>query len=116
MLPPSSVVFIYLLGAFSLYLGICLAWAWGVITTKAALAARPAEDTQAQLMALQQTAQQRANATGEPVASVAQMLVYDGHMLDARVTAVTYCMICTFIYFMVCHLAMSRGTNTHIAH
>ncbi|KAH8433160.1 aromatic acid exporter family protein [Aspergillus melleus] len=107
MLPPSTVVLIYLLGSFSLYLGICLAWAWGVITTKAALAARPAEATQAQLMALQQTAQQRANATGEPVASVAQVLIYDGHMLDARVTAVTYCMICTFIYLM----ARLRASN-----
>lgn len=101
MLPPSSVVFIYLLGALSLYLGVCLAWAWGVITMKAAYAARSSADTQAQLLALEQLAAQQANATGQPVASVAQVLVYNGHMLDARVTAVTYCLICTFIYLMV---------------
>ncbi|PYH80992.1 hypothetical protein BO82DRAFT_311692 [Aspergillus uvarum CBS 121591] len=107
MLPPSSVVFIYLLGALSLYLGVCLAWAWGVITMKAAYAARSSADTQAQLLALEQTAVQRANATGQPVASVLQVLVYEGHMLDARVTAVTYCLICTFIYLM----ARLRASN-----
>ncbi|RAL09361.1 uncharacterized protein BO97DRAFT_374770 [Aspergillus homomorphus CBS 101889] len=107
MLPPSSVVFIYLLGSLSLYLGVCLAWAWGVITMKAAYAARPAADTQAQLLALEQTAAQQANATGQPVASLAQVLVYEGHMLDARVTAVTYCLVCTFIYFM----ARLRASN-----
>jgi hypothetical protein len=101
MLPPSSVIFIYILGMLSLYLGVCLAWAWGAITMKAALAARPAADTQTQLLALQQIAVQRANTTGESVSTIAQVLIYDGQMLDARVTAVTYCMICTFIYLMV---------------
>ncbi|PYH47060.1 uncharacterized protein BP01DRAFT_421952 [Aspergillus saccharolyticus JOP 1030-1] len=107
ILPPSSVIFIHLLGAISLYLGVCLAWAWGVITMKAAYAARPSADTQAQLLALEQTAAQQANATGQSVASLAQILVYEGHMLDARVTAVTYCLICTFIYFM----ARLRASN-----
>lgn len=68
---------------------------------KAAYAARPAADTQARLASLQQTAVAQANTTGSPTASVAQQLIYDGYMLDTRVTAITFCLICTFIYFMV---------------
>ncbi|KAE8369932.1 hypothetical protein BDV27DRAFT_171665 [Aspergillus caelatus] len=105
--PPSGIVFIYLLGALTLFIGICLAWAWGVITMKAAYAARPAADTQARLASLQQTAVAQANATGSPTASVAQQLIYDGYMLDTRVTAITFCLICTFIYFM----ARLRASN-----
>ncbi|KAE8345123.1 hypothetical protein BDV24DRAFT_171062 [Aspergillus arachidicola] len=105
--PPSGIVFIYLLGALTLFIGICLAWAWGVITMKAAYAARPAADTQARLASLQQTAIAQANATGTATASVTQQLIYDGYMLDTRVTAITFCLICTFIYFM----ARLRASN-----
>jgi fatty acid desaturase len=101
MLPPSGIVFIYVLGALSLLIGIFLSWAWGVIVMKAAQAARPAADTQARMASLQQTAAAQANSTGVPVASIAQKLVYDGYMLDARVTSVTYCLLCLFIYLMV---------------
>lgn len=101
MIPPSGIVFITLLGSLSLFIGICLAWAWGVIVMKAALAARPAADTQARLSSLQQTAAAQANSTGLPVAAVAQQLIYDGYMLDARVTAVTFCLLCAFIYLLV---------------
>ncbi|KAL4891712.1 hypothetical protein BDV59DRAFT_203308 [Aspergillus ambiguus] len=111
MLPPSGIVFIYVLGALSLFIGIFLAWAWGVITMKAALAARPAADTQARLSSLQQTAVSQANSTGLPAASVAQRLIYDGYMLDARVTSVTYCMLCLFIYLM----ARLRANNPKMA-
>ncbi|RAK99802.1 uncharacterized protein BO80DRAFT_494516 [Aspergillus ibericus CBS 121593] len=111
MLPPSGVVFIYLLGALSLFIGICLAWAWGVITMKAAQAARPAAETQAKVAALQQLAVSQAhNSTYSPT-EIAQRLVYDGYMLDARVTAVTFCLICTFIYFM----ARLRASNPKAA-
>ncbi|KAE8404359.1 hypothetical protein BDV37DRAFT_294023 [Aspergillus pseudonomiae] len=111
ILPPSGIVFIYLLGALTLIIGMCLAWAWGVITMKAAFAARPAADTQARLASLQQTAVAQANATGLPPASVVQQLIYDGYMLDTRVTAVTFCLICTFIYFM----ARLRASNPKAA-
>ncbi|KAL5335427.1 hypothetical protein BJX70DRAFT_375287 [Aspergillus crustosus] len=111
ILPPSGVVFVYILGSLSLFIGIGLAWAWGVITMKAALAARSDLDTQARLASLQQEAATRAQNTGSPVASVAQRMIYDGWMLDARVTAVTYCMICVFIYFM----ARLRAANPKTA-
>ena len=100
-LPPSGIVFVYLLGALSLFIGICLAWAWGVITMKAAQAARPAADTQAKMAALQQTAVSQAQNSTYSATEIAQRLVYEGYMLDARVTAVTFCLICTFVYFMV---------------
>ncbi|EAU35537.1 conserved hypothetical protein [Aspergillus terreus NIH2624] len=111
MLPPSGIVFIYVLGALSLFIGIFLAWAWGVIVMKAAQAARPAADTQARLASLQQTAAAQANSTGVPVASIAQKMVYDGYMLDARVTSVTYCLLCLFIYLM----ARLRANNPKLA-
>ncbi|KAL4928080.1 uncharacterized protein BDV17DRAFT_298812 [Aspergillus undulatus] len=111
MLPPSGIVFVYILGALSLFVGICLAWAWGVITMKAALAARPEADAQARLVSLQQEAASQAQETGGSVAGIAQRMIYDGWMLDARVTAVTYCMICVFIYFM----ARLRAANPKTA-
>ncbi|PYI05946.1 hypothetical protein BO78DRAFT_419262 [Aspergillus sclerotiicarbonarius CBS 121057] len=110
-LPPSGVVFIYLLGALSLFVGICLAWAWGVITMKAAQAARPAAETQAKVAALQQLAVSQAQNSTYSATEIAQRLVYDGYMLDARVTAVTFCLICTFVYFM----ARLRASNPKAA-
>jgi hypothetical protein len=64
MLPPSGVLFVYILGSVSLFVGIGLAWAWGVITMKAAFAARSEADTQASLMSLQQEAAAQAQTTG----------------------------------------------------
>ncbi|OJJ71952.1 hypothetical protein ASPBRDRAFT_43333 [Aspergillus brasiliensis CBS 101740] len=110
-LPPSGIVFIYLLGALSLFIGICLAWAWGVITMKAAQAARPAADRQARLASLQQTAGAQAQNSTYSAAEIAQQLVYEGYMLDVRVTAVTFCLICTFVYFM----ARLRASNPKAA-
>ncbi|CAG8947604.1 unnamed protein product [Penicillium salamii] len=100
MVPPTGIVFIFLLGSLTLILGMALGWAWGVIAMKAAQAARPAIETQARLQALGQTAYTTANATGQSVAAVQQELVYSGWMLDARVTAVYYCLICLFIYML----------------
>ncbi|RDW57880.1 uncharacterized protein DSM5745_11398 [Aspergillus mulundensis] len=111
MLPPSGVLFVYILGSLSLFVGICLAWAWGVIALKAALAARPDADTQARLAALQQAAAAEAQETGESVSSIAQRLVYNGWMLDARVTSILFCMMCLFIYFM----ARLRAANPKTA-
>lgn len=101
MVPPTGIVFIFLLGSFTLILGMALGWAWGVIAMKAAQAARPALETQARLQALGQTAYATANSTGQSLAAVQQELVYSGWMLDARVTAVYYCLICLFIYLLV---------------
>jgi len=101
IVPPSGIVFIFMLATVTMLLGICLAWAWGVIAMKAALAARPASDTQARLQALQQAVVSRANVTGEPAAAIQQELIFDGFMLDARVTVIYFVMVCLFIYFLV---------------
>ncbi|KAL7947902.1 hypothetical protein V8C42DRAFT_316069 [Trichoderma barbatum] len=98
--PPAGILLIYLLGSLSLLFGMCLGWAWGILTMKAALAARPASDTQAQLQALQQAAAAQAQSTGQNATVISQILVYEGHMLDARVTVVYYVMACVFIYFL----------------
>ncbi|KAL4971551.1 hypothetical protein BDW66DRAFT_155552 [Aspergillus desertorum] len=90
-LPPAGVLFVYGLRALSLFVGICLAWAWGVIAMKAALAARPGAETQA------------------------RRLVHNGWMLDARVTVIFYCMLCLFIYFMArLRAANPKATLTSI--
>ncbi|KAM0495935.1 hypothetical protein ACHAP8_007850 [Fusarium lateritium] len=98
--PPTSIVFIYLLAALSLLLGMCLAWCWGLLTMKAALAARPDAETQALLRQLQRRAVRSAMRTGQPAAWEAQILIHDGFMLDARVTTVFFSMSCFFIYVL----------------
>ncbi|KAE8381563.1 hypothetical protein BDV26DRAFT_278752 [Aspergillus bertholletiae] len=98
--PPAGILWVYLLAALSLLFGMCLAWAWGLLTMKAALAARPDAQTQAMLQALQQQAVTISNQTGTDPATEAKILVYNGFMLDARVTVVFYVMTCAFVYFM----------------
>ncbi|KAE8361491.1 hypothetical protein BDV27DRAFT_132999 [Aspergillus caelatus] len=111
ILPPSGILLIFLLGEFTLLIGMSLAWAWGVIVMKAALAARSPSQTQAQLAALQQQASTQANASGQSIASEAHILVLNGFMLDAPVTAVFFVLICLFIYFM----ARLRTSNPKFA-
>lgn len=101
MIPPSGVVFIFFLGTLTLLIGVALAWAWGVIVMKAALAARPQAETQAKLQSLQQAITAQVRATGQDPAVVQRELLFSGFMLDARVTAVYFCLICLFIYLLV---------------
>lgn len=101
MVPPTGIVFIFILGALTLIIGMALGWAWGVIAMKAAMAARPAAETQARIQALGQSAYSQANSTGKPIQLIEQELVYSGWMLDARVTAVYFCLICLMIYLLV---------------
>lgn len=98
MCPPAGIETIFIFTAFSIWLGMFLAWGWGSIITKAAYAARPTADYQAQLQHLEQAASQRANQTGLPVATEAQALVYEGSMLDARVSAVFLVLGIFFVY------------------
>ncbi|KAL2858955.1 hypothetical protein BJX68DRAFT_277643 [Aspergillus pseudodeflectus] len=100
IIPPSGGLFEYILGAISIFVGICLAWAWGVITLKAALAARPDAQTQALLMSMQEAISIQAQNTGESPSIISQRLIFDGWMLDTRVTVIIYCMLCPFVYFM----------------
>lgn len=74
-------------------MGMAMAWAWGVIAMKAALATRPAAETLAREQLLAQTASREG--------TTAQLLIYDGFMLDTRVTVTYFCMLGLFLYFMV---------------
>ena len=79
-------------------IGMALAWAWGVIAMKAALATRPQAETLAREQLLGQEAVRSANSTAYPAASV---LLYNGFMLDTRVTVTYFCMLGLFVYLMV---------------
>lgn len=100
IVPPSSILIIYLLAGLSLLFGMCLAWAWGLLTMKAALAARPDSQTMARLLQLQEEAVSQAKQTGQNPLAIAEMLVHEGFMFDARVTVVFYVMSCIFVYVM----------------
>ncbi|KAK9238709.1 hypothetical protein V1525DRAFT_418325 [Lipomyces kononenkoae] len=100
ILPPANIVLIFLLAALSLLLGMALAWAWGVIVMRAAIAARPQLETKEMLQALGQQAEIQANTTGQSVASAKQQLIDNGFMLDTGETVVYFVLTCVFIYFM----------------
>lgn len=102
-LPPSGVVLAFLFGGFTEILGMALGWAWGVITQKAALATRPASVTLARESMLGQQAQ----ATG----TSATVLIFNGFMLDTRVTVTYFSMIGLFIYLMVGQESARLGTK-----
>jgi len=92
-LPPNGVVLVFLLGGFTEILGMALGWVWGIITQKAALATRPSAETNTRLGQLAQQAQ----ATGQQTT----VLIFNGFMLDTRVTVTYFCMLGLFIYLMV---------------
>ncbi|PSK56058.1 hypothetical protein B9Z65_4936 [Elsinoe australis] len=91
ILPPSGVVMVFVFGGLTMIVGVTLAWAWGVIAMKAALAARPALITNARLQALAQYV-----SSGNS----AQIAIYNGFMLDTRVTVTFFCIIGIMIYLM----------------
>ncbi|PCG98916.1 Brefeldin A sensitivity protein-related, domain of unknown function DUF2421 [Penicillium occitanis (nom. inval.)] len=74
ILPPSGILLAFFLGESTLLIGMSLAWAWGIIVMKAALAARSASETQARLTALHERASIQANASGQSIANETQML------------------------------------------
>ncbi|KAK3180576.1 hypothetical protein K4F52_008042 [Lecanicillium sp. MT-2017a] len=100
IVPPAGILMIYLLASFSLLIGMCLAWAWGLLTMKAAMAARSPAETQAKLQALQNQTAAIVQQTGQNATAVATKLIYDGSMLDTRVVVIYYVMCCVFIYFL----------------
>jgi hypothetical protein len=101
--PPSGVIFIGLMTAVTLFLGISLAWAWGTIAMKAALATRPAEDLQRKYQLLQTSAATdlSSQASAQEQAQYAQETVLNGFFLDSRVTITYFCMMIPFIYLVV---------------
>lgn len=109
ILPPTGILLTYLLGGITLLLGMALGWAWGVISMKAALATRPAAETNARLAQLVATAQRHIQnpeqASGQSMYT--QVLIFEGFMLDTRVTVTYFCMLGFFIYFMVLNAPLS---------
>ena len=77
--------------------GMCLGWAWGVATMKAALAIRSDVEVTALNQRLQEQASATANSTGKDVGVVTQELLFDGFALDTRVTAIYFLLTCVFI-------------------
>jgi hypothetical protein len=105
--PPASIVFVYLLAALSLLLGMCLAWAWGLLVMRCALSARPSAWTARKLQELGMEAAANARSTGRPVAVVQRILVVEGFLLHTGTTVVYYVMSLVFIYV----LARLRTSN-----
>jgi hypothetical protein len=103
IVPPSGVVFVNVLAGLTIVIGLALGWAWGVITMKAALATRPQADLDARYTELSQLASQNATNVGQASGQTtyAQIAIFDGFMLDTRVTITYFCMLCLFIYLMV---------------
>lgn len=102
--PPSGVVFLQILIGAMIYVGVCLGWAWGVITMKAALATRPQSDVNARYTELQQSALENTTNVEQALgqSTYAQIAVFEGFMLDSRVTTTYFCMLGLFIYLVVC--------------
>lgn len=100
IVPPANQFFAYLLAALSLLFGMCVAWAWGLATMKAALAARSAEETQRLLGETGRIAAQQAQQTGNSPAFEAQVVIHNGIFLNAKVTTIFYVMGCVFIYLL----------------
>lgn len=71
---------------------------------KAALATRPAADLQRQYQNLQQMSQEMSQNTlqASGQSNYQQIAIFNGAMLDTRVTVTYFCMLCFFIYLMVC--------------
>jgi len=69
---------------------------------KAALATRPAAETNARLaqLAAQATRQQMNTEQTTGQSTYTQVLIFEGFMLDTRVTITYFCMICLFIYLV----------------
>ncbi|PCD46669.1 hypothetical protein AU210_002070 [Fusarium oxysporum f. sp. radicis-cucumerinum] len=95
--PPSGTIFINLIAAITVMLGVTTAWGWGLITMKAALATRSDAHTQSRLAELQRMAASQ-NATDPHI--FAKVKILNGFMLDLNVTATYFCMICLYLYMI----------------
>lgn len=102
ILPASGIVFIQLLGGVTILVGMALGWAWGTITMKAALSTRPAAETRALYAKLQENyntyVQNAGQASGQ--SQYSQLQIYNGFMLDTRISVTYIGMCCILIYFL----------------
>ena len=102
-MPPSGVVFIHVLAGLMICVGLAFGWAWGTITMKAALATRPQADLQQRYIELLQSAPQNTTNVGQASGQTTyqQIAIYQGFMLDTRVSVTYFCMIGLFVYLVV---------------
>ncbi|RFU27987.1 hypothetical protein B7463_g8350, partial [Scytalidium lignicola] len=101
--PSAGILFMQLIATISILLGLVIGWAWGVIVMKTALVTRPAADLEARYALLQQMAQNTTNvgqASGQ--SEYLQIQIFEGFMLDTRVTVTYFCMMGLFIYLVKC--------------
>jgi hypothetical protein len=103
IMPPSGVVFIHVLAGLMICVGLAFGWAWGAITMKAALATRPQADLLQRYAELQQSAPQNTTNVGQASGQTTyqQIAIYQGFMLDTRVSVTYFCMIGLFVYLVV---------------
>jgi hypothetical protein len=101
--PPDGNLFLYTLMSASMLLGMCTAWAWGILTMYCAQAVRSDAEMAAKMESLNQLAAEAAQRTGETVAWEAQGLGNEGYLLDTRVTVV-YFVMCSFFIYVVSRL------------
>ncbi|KAH8678498.1 hypothetical protein BX600DRAFT_507441 [Xylariales sp. PMI_506] len=102
IVPPSGVVFIHVLAGLTICIGLALGWAWGAITMKAALATRPAADLLARYSQLVQSMPQNTTNVGQASGQTtySQIAIYNGFMLDPRVSVTYFCMMGLFVYLV----------------
>src|ERR1700727_2295004 len=98
MLPPAGIVFMYLLGAMTIIVGMLLAWAWGTLTMKIALSVRNDALYNQRLLELRKSA---ASVPPPERARWGKTQYYEGIFLDTRVTIVYLALGLFFIYMMV---------------
>lgn len=102
IVPCNGIVFIHVMGGLTMIVGMAAGWAWGVISMKAALATRSVAETNARLQQLAAQAVRMQphteQATGQSIYT--QVLIFEGFMLDTRVTITYFCMIGLFVYLV----------------
>ncbi|KAF4332435.1 hypothetical protein FBEOM_13765 [Fusarium beomiforme] len=95
--PPSGTIFMRLIVGVTVMLGVTTAWAWGLVTMKAALATRSDANTLARLTELQEMAISQ-NSTDPK--TYAEIKIFNGFMLNTSVTATYFCMIGLYLYLI----------------
>jgi hypothetical protein len=113
--PPAGILFIQLMATISILVGLSIGWAWGIIAMKAALATRPAADLAARYALLQQMSRNATN-TGQATGDFLQIQIFEGFMLDTRVTVTYFCLVGLFVYLVVCYpyLSVKQLTNVRL--
>ncbi|PCD27210.1 hypothetical protein FGRA07_02349 [Fusarium graminearum] len=102
IMPPSGVVFIHVLAGLMICFGMAFGWAWGAMAMKAALATRPDADLMQRYGELQASIPQNTTNVGQASGQTTyqQIAIYQGFMLDARISVTYFCLLGLFVYLM----------------